>query len=90
MPQQQSALAILTQSFIDKYVASQSDDALQRAVQASLQSFRQSKSHKTFQSKVKSYGLELHDVARDGNCFFSAVLDQLLPRWLGGPAAGTP
>ena len=70
-------LPILMQQFIRKFLKSQSDDGLQETIAESLQTFRKTPEHQTFQEKVKSYGLELHDVARDGNCFFSAVLDQL-------------
>jgi hypothetical protein len=75
-----ASLLSLMQQFIDKFLQSQPSDELQQALRESLISFRQSEEHQAFHNKVKSYGLELYDVEHDGNCFFSAVLDQLQDR----------
>jgi|GEM_PF-31999 len=70
------SVQVVTQFLTQWFKDIESQD-MAKAIAASLESFKASQAHRTFTDRVASYGLALHDVHRDGNCYLHAVLDQL-------------
>lgn len=71
-----SSVSVVTQ-FLTKWFADGESQDMAKVIAASLESFKASETHRTFTDRVARHGLSLHDVQRDGNCYFHAVLDQL-------------
>jgi hypothetical protein len=71
----------MMQTFSERWLQREKDTSLQKALAESLQVFRKTPQYKHFHERVKTaYGFTLVDVARDGNCFFHAILDQMWER----------
>lgn len=78
---EQSWLVSVAEAVAHWSMMADDDIEMSESKAASRLAYFSSDPFRDFQAAVRDYGLELHNVLNDGNCFFHAVFDQLQTRY---------